>query len=108
MSLTLCYHWQAIYLGQEWKAHRKPTDVIKPSFSSPEYFVSEGHSAKGFYSMHLNALYDLHNLAFCDMGDRRTLLPDTSDVFIGDRDYCSYNNMAHVMGDQSASSGISR
>ena len=30
-----------------------------PRFASPEYFVSEGHSAKGFYSMHLTALYDL-------------------------------------------------
>lgn len=90
------------------------TYFSKPSFSPPEYFVSEGHSAKGFYSMHLNALYDLHKhtytdaliqpvhqkdefRAFCDMADRHTLLPDTSDVFIGDRGYCSYNNMAHVM-----------
>lgn len=31
----------------------------KPSFASEEYYVSEGHSAKGFYSMHLNAFYDL-------------------------------------------------
>lgn len=90
------------------------TFFSKPSFSSPEYFVSEGHSAKGFYSMHLNALYDLQKhtytdaliqpvhhkdefRAFCDMVDRHTLLSDTKDVFIGDRGYCSYNNMAHVM-----------
>lgn len=26
----------------------------KPSFTSPKNFVSEGHSAKGFCSMHLN------------------------------------------------------
>ena len=32
------------------------TFFSKPSFSTPEYFVSEGHSDKGFYSMHLNAL----------------------------------------------------
>lgn len=31
------------------------TFFSRPSFASPEYFVSEGHSAKGFYSMHLNA-----------------------------------------------------
>lgn len=90
------------------------TFFSKPSFSSPEYFVSEGHSAKGFYSMHLNALYDLQKhtysdariqpvhqkdefRAFCDMVDRHELLLGTKDVFIGDRGYCSYNNMAHVV-----------
>ena len=36
------------------------TFFSRPSFASPDYFVSEGHSAKGFYSMHLNTLYDLH------------------------------------------------
>lgn len=85
-----------------------------PSFSSPEYFVSEGHSEKGFYSMHLNAFYDLQRhtytdalihpvhqkdefRAFCDMVERHIQLPHTRDVFIGDRGYCSYNNMAHVI-----------
>ena len=90
------------------------TFFCKPSFASPEYYVSEGHSAKGFYSMHLNAFYDLdrhtytdaliqpvHNKdefrAFCDIVDRHEILPDTKNVFIGDRGYCSYNNMAHVI-----------
>ena len=90
------------------------TFFSRSSFASPEYFVSEGHSAKGFYSMHLNALYDLQRhtypaaliqpvhckdefRAFCDMVDRLDTSPDTRDVFIGDRGYCSYNNMAHVM-----------
>lgn len=90
------------------------TFFSKPSFSSSEYFVSGGHSVKGFYSMHLNALYDLQKHtytdaliqpvhqkdefhAFCDMIDRHNTLPDTRDVFIGDRGYCSYNNMAHVI-----------
>ena len=90
------------------------TFFSKPSFSSPEYFVSEGRSAKGFCSMHLNAFYDLqkHTYSdaliqpvrqkdefrdFCDTVDRRRTLPDTRDVFIGDRGYCSYNNMAHVI-----------
>lgn len=93
------------------------TFFSKPSFSSPDYFVSEGHSAKGFYSMHLNVLYDLQKhtytdaliqpvhqkdefRAFCDMVDSHSLLPGTRDVFIGDRGYCSYNNMAHVMEKQ--------
>lgn len=65
--------------------------------------------------MHLNALYDLQKhtytdaliqpvhhkdefRAFCDMVDRHDLIPGTKDVFIGDRGYCSYNNMAHVLG----------
>ena len=90
------------------------TFFSRPSFSSPEYFVSEGHSAKGFYSMHLKAFYDLHRhtysdaliqpvhqkdefRAFCDMVDRHPARPGTRDVFIGDRGYCSYNNMAHVV-----------
>lgn len=90
------------------------TFFSKPSFAPPEYFVSEGHSAKGFYSMHLNAFYDLQKhtytdaliqpvhqkdefQAFCDMVDHHNTLPDTKEVFIGDRGYCSYNNMAHVL-----------
>lgn len=31
-----------------------------PRFASDEYYISEGHSASGFYSMHINALYDLN------------------------------------------------
>jgi hypothetical protein len=90
------------------------TFFSKPSFASSEYYVYQGHSSKGFYSMHLNAFYDLykhtytdaliqpvHNKdefrAFCDLVDRHEILPDTKDVFIGDRGYCSYNNMAHVI-----------
>lgn len=42
------------------------TFFSRPSFSPPEYFVSEGHSAKGFYSMHLNALYDLQRHTYSD------------------------------------------
>ena len=90
------------------------TYFSKPSFSSSEYFVSEGHSAKGFFSMHLNAFYDLQKhtytdaliqpvhhkdefKAFCEMVDRHTTMPDVKDVFIGDRGYCPYNNMEHVI-----------
>lgn len=64
--------------------------------------------------MHLNAFYDLqshtytyaliqpvHNKdefrAFCVMVYRHPVLSATKDVFIGDRGYCSYNNMAPVM-----------
>lgn len=90
------------------------TFFSRPSFATPEYYVSGGHSAKGFYSMHLNALYDLtshtytdariqpvHNKdefrAFCSMVDAHGLIPGIKNVFIGDRGYCSYNNMAHVL-----------
>lgn len=90
------------------------TFFSKPSFASPEYFVSEGHSAKGFYSMHLNAFYDLEKhtytdaviqpvhqkdefRAFCDMVDSYRDPLGRKTVFIGDRGYCSYNNMAHVI-----------
>lgn len=31
-----------------------------PRFASDEYYISEGHSASGFYSMHINAFYDLN------------------------------------------------
>lgn len=85
-----------------------------PRFSGEDYFVSGGHSAKGFYSVHVNGLFDLDRHlymdallqpvhqkdefhAFCTMVDRIPLLPGTRDIYIGDRGYCSYNNMAHVI-----------
>lgn len=30
-----------------------------PDSLPPEYFVEPGHSAKGFYSIHINTFYDL-------------------------------------------------
>ncbi len=83
-------------------------------FAADEYFVSEGHSAKGFYSLHINALYDLdRNMytaallqpvhmkdefqAFCSMADACPLLPCSKDIYMGNWGYCSYNNMAHVI-----------
>lgn len=85
-----------------------------PKWASEEYFVSAGHSAKGFYSVHLNALYDLNTRtyqdaviqpvhskdefsAFCTMVDRLESVDSVPCIFIADRGYCSYNNMAHVM-----------
>ena len=88
-------------------------------FSAPQwdyqvYFVSEGHSAKGIYSLLLNALYNLDThtyedaiiqpvhckdeyKAFCTMVDRVRQPNDTSCIFIADCGYCSYNNMTHVI-----------
>ena len=85
-----------------------------PSFSSDEYYCSPGNSIGGVYSMHLNVFYDLsthtytdaliqpvHDKnefgAFCDMVDRHEILEGKKNIYIGDRGYCSYNNMAHVM-----------
>lgn len=86
----------------------------RPSKDTKAYFVSSGHSAKGFFSIHINAFYDLgtntysdillqpvHDKdefsAFCSLVGSHTSLPGVSDIFIGDRGYCSYNNMAHVI-----------
>ena len=85
-----------------------------PSFSSDDYYYSPGNSIRGVYSMHLNAFYDLTThtytdaliqpvhcknefAAFCDMVDRHEIQEGRKNVYIGDRGYCSYNNMAHVM-----------
>lgn len=90
------------------------TYFSNPSFSSEEYFVDQGHSQKGFYSMHINAFQDIQThiytdiliqpvhekdefKAFCSIVDRHSVLPGTKNVYIGDRGYCSYNNMAHVV-----------
>ena len=85
-----------------------------PKLAPPEYFCSPGHSASGVYSIHINAFFDLdahiytdailqpvHEKnefgAFCDIVDRHGTLPGRKNVYIGDRGYCSYNNMAHVV-----------
>lgn len=90
------------------------TFFSKPEFSPDDYFVGEGHSAKGFYNIHTNALYNLKtNLyedaflqpvhgkdeyrAFCTMVDRFETRDGRKAIFIGDIGYCSYNNMAHVI-----------
>ena len=85
-----------------------------PAFSSPDYYCCPGRSANGVYSRHLNAFYDLdtHTYtdaliqpvrcknefgAFCDIVDRHDVLDGRKNIYIGDRGYCSYNNMAHVV-----------
>lgn len=85
-----------------------------PSFSSKDYYYSPGNSIRGVYSMHINAFFDLTSHfytaaliqsvhcknefgAFCDIVDRHDILDGRKNVYIGDRGYCSYNNMAHVM-----------
>ena len=90
------------------------TFFSSPKLAPPEYFCSPGHSASGVYSIHINAFFDLdahiytdailqpvHEKnefgAFCDIVDRHGALPGRKNVYIGDRGYCSYNNMAHVV-----------
>ena len=90
------------------------TFFSSPKLASPEYFCSPGHSASGVYSIHINAFSDLdahiytdailqpvHEKnefgAFCDIVDRHGTLPGRKNVYIGDRGYCSCNNMAHVV-----------
>ena len=90
------------------------TYFSKPQFSPADYFVDQGHSQKGFYSMHINAFQDIQKhiytdiliqpvhqkdefKAFCTIVDRHPVFPNTKNVYIGDRGYCSYNNMAHVI-----------
>lgn len=85
-----------------------------PQFSSDDYYCSPGNSIRGVYSMHLNAFFDLQDhtytaaliqsvhsknefRAFCDIVDSHDVLPGRKNVYIGDRGYCSYNNMAHVI-----------
>ena len=85
-----------------------------PRFASDDYYVSEGHSMHGFYSMHINAFYDLSQRtytdayvqpvhkkdefsAFCKLVDRQEILSGKKYIFIGDRGYCSYNNIVHVL-----------
>ncbi len=93
------------------------TFFSNPKFPSTEYFVGPGHSARGFYSIHINAFYDLgrHTYtdallqpvhqkdefrAFCGIVGRHPAPDGSKNVYIGDREYCSYNNMAHVLENQ--------
>lgn len=76
-----------------------------------ETYFTHG-DAKGFNQLHLNAMYDLldkiytdiiiqparnenEHKAFCDMVDRYN--GEEKTIFIVDRGYESYNNLAHVM-----------
>ena len=85
-----------------------------PKFSDDDYYYSPGPSVKGAYSMHVNAFYDLisHRYtdvviqpvhqkdeykAFCTIVDRHPVTNNTKNIYMGDRGYCSYNNMAHVI-----------
>lgn len=88
-----------------------------PKFSPEDYFVSEGHSMKGFHSLHVNALFDIDRhmymdallqpihgkdefRAFCTMVDRTPVPAGLRDIHIGDRGYCSYNKHGPCHGER--------
>ena len=88
--------------------------LSSPQFSSDDYFTTQGNSAKGAFSVHLTAFLDLDSNrysdaviqpisqkdeygAFSTIVDRHPLPVSAKAVFIADRGFCSYNNMAHVM-----------
>ena len=90
------------------------TFFSNPTLSPLKYFVDKGHSEKGFYSIHINALYDLNRhtyidaelqpvhekdefKAFTQLVDYYLYAAQEKPVYTGDRGYCSYNNMAHVI-----------
>jgi len=89
------------------------TFTSSPRFSGPEYHTDQG-GPDGSYAVHLNAMFDIGTglytdgviqpirqkdefSAFCTMVDRHHAPEGSRTIFIGDRGYCSYNNMAHVI-----------
>lgn len=85
-----------------------------PRYASDEYFSTQGNTVRGWYGMHINAFFDLKSktytdaviqsfhehdefAAFCQIVDRHEVIAGTKNIYIGDRGYCSYNNMAHVI-----------
>ena len=91
------------------------TFLSNDNLSPTEYYTTQGHSADGCHSAHVIAMYDLDTDiytdcviqpirfkdefgAFRDIVDRHPLPADgTPLVFLADRGFCSYNNMAHVI-----------
>lgn len=91
------------------------TFLSNPDRASDEYHTNQGNAEKGCYCVHATALYDLDTDfytdcviqpirkkdefgAFSTIVDRHPLpADDASIVFLGDRGFCSYNTMAHVI-----------
>ena len=85
-----------------------PTDRTNPD----TFILSNPKASSGHNQLHLNTLYDLNNhlyldaqcqsfhdrsetKAFVSMIEHKHFHPKS--IFIGDRGYCSLNNMAHVL-----------
>ena len=95
-------------------------DGSTTTFSAAQNWLPRSISARpatppaGVYCIHINAFFDLdahiytdailqpvHEKnefsAFCRIVDRHGVLPGRKNVYTGDRGFCSYNNMAHVV-----------
>ena len=86
-----------------------------PERAADEYHTNQGDAVKGCYCAHVTAFYDLDTDiytdcviqpirkkdefgAFATIVDRYPLpIDDSHIVFLGDRGFCSYNTMAHVI-----------
>ena len=91
------------------------TFLSSPGRASDEYHTNQGDTEKGSYCAHTTASYDLDTDiytdciiqpirnkdefgAFATIVDRHPIPHDNSHiVFLGDRGFCSYNTMAHVI-----------
>ena len=90
------------------------TYLSNEKFSSPEFFSKQGNSYDGCYSIHAIATLDLETNTYTDcvlqpikqkneygalaaIVDRHPIPDNSSLVFLADRGFCSYNNMAHVI-----------
>ena len=88
--------------------------LSKESFSPPQFFTTQGNSFDGCYSIHAIATLDIDRNIYTDcvlqpikqrdeygalasIIDRHPVADGTSLVFLADRGFCSYNNMAHVI-----------
>lgn len=87
------------------------TIILPIDSSNPDTFTQPKPNAKGFNQIHLNALYDLCNSIYLDAScqyihsrdERRAFVSmldnasfESSTIFIADRGYCTYNDIAHV------------
>ena len=91
------------------------TFLGNPIRASADYHTNQGDAEKGCYCVHATASYDLDTdiytdcviqpirkkdefAAFSTIVDRHLIPNDNSRiVFLGDRGFCSYNTMAHVI-----------
>jgi hypothetical protein len=86
----------------------------REGFSPPEFFSTQGNSSDGCYSIHAIASLDVDTNMYTDcvlqpikqkdeygalaaIIDRHPVPAGTSLVFLADRGFCSYNNMAHAI-----------
>lgn len=87
------------------------TLILPTDPSNSNTYTKAKATAKGYNQIHLNALYDLCNGIYLDVScqyihnrdERRAFVSmledsdfDSSTIFIADRGYCTYNDIAHA------------